>query len=94
MSAVLEIPRVAGAFVRALEIPHEDLPNRRSYRREGVRAMFEWRRPVLAPFLTRVKKGDFNKGKVADLEETKRCRVLESADGVRPMDQENILRRC
>ena len=93
MPAVLEIPRVARAFVRALEIPHEDLPNRRSYQREGVRAMFEWRRPVLAPFLTHVKKGDFNKGKVADLEETKRCIVLESTDGVRSMDQGNMLRK-
>ena len=45
-------------------------------------------------FLTRVKEGDFCEGKVADLEETKRCTVLESADGVCPMDQKNMLRRC
>ena len=32
-------------------------------------------------FLTRVKEGDFCEGKVADLEETKRCTGLESADG-------------
>ena len=32
-------------------------------------------------FLKRVKEGDFCEGKVADLEETKRCTVLESADG-------------
>ena len=44
--------------------------------------------------MTRVKKGDFYEEEVADLEETKSCTVLESADGVRPMDQENILRRC
>ena len=31
--------------------------------------------------MTRVKKGDFCEGKVADLEETKRCTGLESADG-------------
>jgi hypothetical protein len=30
--------------------------------------------------LTHVKKGDFYKGKVADLKETKRCTGLESAD--------------
>ena len=41
-------------------------------------------------FLTRVKEGDFCEEKVADLEETKRCTVLESADGVRPMDQRNM----
>ena len=41
---------------------------------------------MLTPFfLTRVKEGDFCEGKVADLEETKRCTGLESADGVRPM---------
>ena len=45
-------------------------------------------------FLTRVKEGDFCEEKVAALEETKRCTVLESADGVRPMDQRNMLRRC
>ena len=32
-------------------------------------------------FLTRVKECDFCEGKVADLEETKRCTGLESADG-------------
>ena len=31
--------------------------------------------------MTRVKKGDFCEEKVADLEETKRCTGLESADG-------------
>ena len=31
--------------------------------------------------MTRVKEGDFCEGKVADLEETKRCTGLESADG-------------
>jgi len=36
----------------------------------------------------------FVKRKVADLEENKRCTELESADGVRPMDQGNMLRRC
>ena len=46
---------------------------------------------MLTPFfLTRVKKDDFCEDKVADLEETKRCIVLESADGVRPMDQRNM----
>ena len=45
-------------------------------------------------FLTRVKEGDFCEEEVADLEENKSCTVLESADGVRPMGQENILRRC
>ena len=40
--------------------------------------------------MTCVKEGDFYEEKVADLEETKRCTVLESADGVRPMDQENM----
>ena len=39
-------------------------------------------------FLTRVNEGDFCEGKVADLEEAKRCTGLESADGVRSMDQE------
>ena len=42
-------------------------------------------------FLTRVKEGDFCEGKVADLEETKRCTGLESADGVRPIGQKNML---
>ena len=45
-------------------------------------------------FLTRVKEGDFGEGKVTDLEETKRCTVLESADGVRPMDQRSMPWRC
>ena len=36
----------------------------------------------------------FCEEKVADLEETKRCTVLESADGVCPMGQKNILWRC
>ena len=50
---------------------------------------------MLTPFFfTRVKKGDFCEENVADLEETKRCKGLESADGVRPMGQRNILRRC
>ena len=35
--------------------------------------------------MTRVKEDDFCEGKVANLEETKRCTGLESADGVRPM---------
>ena len=38
--------------------------------------------------MTCVKKGDFCEEKVADLEETKRSTILESADGVRPMDRE------
>ena len=46
---------------------------------------------MLTPFLTRVKEGDFNVRKVADLEETKRCIGLESADGVCPMGQRNML---
>ena len=33
--------------------------------------------------MTRVKEGDFCEEEVADLEETKSCTVLESADGVR-----------
>ena len=33
--------------------------------------------------MTRVKEGDFNERKVADLKEIKRCTGLESADGVR-----------
>ena len=37
--------------------------------------------------MTCVKEGDFNEGKVADLEETKRCTNLGSADEVQPMDQ-------
>ena len=41
--------------------------------------------------MTRVKEGDFCEGKVADLEETKRCIGLESADGSRPMGQKNML---
>ena len=45
-------------------------------------------------FLTRVKEGDSCEGKVADLEETKRCTGLESADGVHPMGQKNKLWRC
>ena len=53
-----------------------------------------WGACVDTVFLTRVKEGDFCEGKVADLEETKRCTGLESADGVRPMGQRNILRRC
>ena len=40
---------------------------------------------LLTPFLTRVKEVDFCEGKVTDLEETKRCTGLESADGARPM---------
>ena len=31
---------------------------------------------------------------MADLEEIKRCTGSELADGVRPMDQGNMLRRC
>ena len=42
-------------------------------------------------FLTRIKGGDFYEEKVTDLEEIKRCTVLESADGVRPMGQKNML---
>ena len=45
-------------------------------------------------FLTRIKEGDFCEKKVADLKETKRYTVLESADGVRPMDQRNMPWRC
>jgi hypothetical protein len=41
--------------------------------------------------LTRVKEGDFDKEKVADLKETKKWTRLESADGARPMDQRNML---
>ena len=46
---------------------------------------------MLTPFFDTVGKGDFDEEKMADLEETKRCTGLESADGVRPMDQKNIL---
>ena len=46
---------------------------------------------MLTLFLTRVKEGDFCEGKVADLKETKRCTGLESADGVCPMEQRNML---
>ena len=42
-------------------------------------------------FLTRVKEGDFCEEEVADLEETKGCIVLESADEVCLMDQGNML---
>ena len=45
-------------------------------------------------FLTRVKGGGFCEEEMADLEETKSCTVLESADGVRPMGQKNMLWRC
>ena len=41
-------------------------------------------------FLTRIKEGDFCEEKMTDLEEIKRCTVLESADGVRSMDQRNM----
>ena len=47
--------------------------------------------PVDTVFLTRVKEGDFCEEKVADLEEIKRCKVLESADGIRSMDWRNML---
>ena len=40
-----------------------------------------WGAYVDIVFLTRVKEGDFCEEKMADLEETKRCTVLESADG-------------
>jgi len=40
--------------------------------------------------LTRIKKGDFGNGKVADLKETKGYTGLESADGVKTVDQKNI----
>ena len=39
-------------------------------------------------FLARVKEGDFNEEKVADLEETKRCTVLESADEVKEGEED------
>ena len=45
-------------------------------------------------FLTRFKEGDSCEGKVADLEETKRCTGLESTDRVRLIDQGNMLWRC
>ena len=41
--------------------------------------------------MTRVQEGDFCEEEVADLEETKSCTVLESADGVCPMGQKNML---
>ena len=41
-------------------------------------------------FLTHVKEGDFNEGKVADLKETEGCTRLESADGACQMDQKNM----
>ena len=53
-----------------------------------------WGACVDTVFFTRVKECDFCEEEVADLEENKSCTVLESADGVRPMGQENILRRC
>ena len=49
-----------------------------------------WGACVDTVFLTRVKEGDFCEEDVADLEETKSCTVLESAYGVRPMDQRNM----
>ena len=49
---------------------------------------------MLTLFLTRDKESDFSEGKVADLEETKSCTELKSADGARSMDQRNILRKC
>ena len=49
---------------------------------------------VLTPFFDTCKEGDSCEGKAADLKETKRCTVLKSVDGVRPMDQRNMLRRC
>ena len=45
----------------------------------------------MTSFLTCVKEGDFNEGKVADLKEIKRCTGLESADRARLMDQRNML---
>ena len=45
---------------------------------------------MLTPFFDTRQKNHFCEKKVADLEETKRCTVLESADGVRPMDQRNM----
>ncbi|KAG2573428.1 uncharacterized protein LOC120642584 isoform X2 [Panicum virgatum] len=36
------------------------------------------------------REGDFGEEKVSDLKETKRCTVLESADGARPIDQRNM----
>ena len=38
-------------------------------------------------FLIRVKEGDFNEGKVADLKKTKRCTGSGSADEAKPMGQ-------
>ena len=55
-----------------------------------MQCKISWLQHVVTIFLTRVKEGDFCEEKVADLEETKRCTVLESADGVRPMDQGNM----
>ena len=50
------------------------------------RLLRNWGACVDTIFLTCVKEGDFNEGKVADLKETKRCTRLKSTDGVRPMD--------
>ena len=50
-----------------------------------------WGACVDTVFMIRVKEGDFCEGKMADLEETKRCTGLESADGVRLMGQRNML---
>jgi hypothetical protein len=49
-----------------------------------------WGACVDTVFLTRVKKSDIVKEKVADLEETKRCTGSGPADGVGPMGQKNI----
>ena len=50
-------------------------------------------RNLLTYFLSHVsrKESDFREGKVIDLEKIKRCIGLESADGVRPMGQRNML---
>ena len=49
-----------------------------------------WGACVDTVFLTRVKKGDIVKEKVADLEETKRCTGSGSADWMQPMGKRNI----
>ena len=41
---------------------------------------------MLTPFFDTVGKGDFDEEKMADLEETKRCTMLESADEICLMD--------
>ena len=51
------------------------------------RLLRNWGACVDTIFLTCVKEGDFNEGKVADLKETKRCTGSGSADEAEPTGQ-------